>query len=191
MKSKKEATDVDVYIRTSIENLKSQDRNIQNQAFHQIQMMTDEKVDWAYEIWDDLRNDLGHPDNHRRAIAAQLLCNLAKSDSEGRILGDFSALLEVTKDKRFVTARHCLQSLWKIGAAGKQQKELLLQGLIERYKNCVDEKNCTLIRFDIIQGLRNLYDYEPDEIVKQVALDLIETEEDLKYRKKYATVWKK
>jgi hypothetical protein len=38
------------------------------------------------------------------------------------MLGDFSDLMEVTNDNRFVTARHCLQSLWKIGMAGKQQK---------------------------------------------------------------------
>jgi hypothetical protein len=153
--------------------------------------MTNEKVDWAYEIWDDLKNDLTHPDNHQRAIAAQLLCNLAKCDPEGRMFGDFPALMEVTKDKRFVTARHCIQSLWKIGMAGMQQKEMLLNGLAERFRNCAEEKNCTLICYDIIQGLRKLYDKEEDETVKQLALDLIETEEDLKYRKKYASVWKK
>jgi hypothetical protein len=53
-------------------------RNIQYQAFLEIQLMTNEEVDWAYEIWDVLKNDLTHPDNHQRAIAAQLLCNLAK-----------------------------------------------------------------------------------------------------------------
>jgi hypothetical protein len=98
--------------------------------------------------------------------------------------------MKVTKDKRFVTARHCLQSLWKIGIAGKQQKEMLLNGLAERFRNCVEEKNGTLIRFDIIQGLRKLYDTDNDETIKQKALDLIETEEDLKYRKKYAAVWR-
>jgi hypothetical protein len=67
----------------------------------------------------------------------------------------------------------------------------LLNGLTERFRNCVDEKNGTLIRFDIIQGLRKLYDKENDDTVKQIALDLIETEEDLKYRKKYAAVWRK
>jgi hypothetical protein len=173
---------LDKYTQTYIENLRSQDRNIRYQAFLDIQKMTNEKVDWAYEIWDVLKKDLSHPDNHQRAIAAQILCNLVKSDPEGRILGDFSALMEVTKDKRFVTARHCLQSLWKIGMAGKQQKETLLNGLAERFRNCVEEKNCTLIRFDIIQGLRKLYDKETDEIFKQKALDLIEKEEDLKYR---------
>jgi hypothetical protein len=47
-----------------------------------------------------------------------------------------------------------------------------------------------LIRYDIIQGLRNLYDEVKDEKIKQTALELIETEEDLKYRRKYASVWK-
>lgn len=75
--------------------------------------------------------------------------------------------------------------------AGMQQKEMLLDGFAERFRNCAEEKNCTLIRFDIIQGLRKLYDKEKDETVMQKASDLIETEEDLKYRKKYASVWKK
>ena len=36
----------------------------------------------------------------------------------------------------------------------------------------------------------NLYDEVKVEKIKQKALELIETEEDLKYRKKDATVWK-
>lgn len=188
---RKVQTNMERFLQDMIGNLNSQDRNLQNEAFQQFLSMTEEKVEWAYEVWDDLMSDLQHRDNHRRAIAAQLLCNLAKSDPDGRMLVDFPALLEVTKDKRFVTARHCLQLLWKIGTAGKQQKEMLLRGLADRYENCVDEKNSTLIRFDIIVGLRNLFDAEPDENIRELALDLIEQEEDLKYRKKYAAVWKK
>lgn len=175
----------------SVENLQSKDRKVMSEAFLYLQKVTDEKVDWAYEVWDRLKDDLKHPDNHRRAISAQLLCNLAKSDPEGRIVQVFPALLEVTKDPRFVTARHCLLSLWKIGLTGPDRKKMLLDGLAERYRNCTDEKNCTLIRFDIVQSLRKLYDHEPDEGVKQLALELIQIEDDLKYRKKYAAVWKK
>ncbi|MCQ6563757.1 hypothetical protein [Paenibacillus mendelii] len=177
--------------RTIMDNLRSQDRTVQNEAYYTILEQTDQNVDWAYEIWDELVQDLSHADNHSRSIAAQILCNLAKSDPEGRIFDDFAALMEVTKDKRFVTARHCLQSLWKIGMAGQPQKELVMKGLAERYRNCIEEKNSTLIRFDIIQGLWNLYQYEPDETIKQLAQDLIDREEDVKYRKKYAGVWKK
>jgi len=96
----------------------------------------------------------------------------------------------VTKDERFVTARHCMQALWKVGAVGKKQQKKLIAGLTGRFAECATEKNCTLIRYDISQSLRNLYDAVKDEAVRKKALDLIETEPDLKYRKKYASLWK-
>ena len=43
---------------------------------------------------------------------------------------------------------------------------------------------------DIIQGLRNLYDVIGEEKIREKALLLIESEDDLKYRKKYASLWK-
>jgi hypothetical protein len=133
---------------------------------------------------------LTHKDNHVRAISAQVLANLAKSDPENRMLMDFSALLALTKDKRFVTARHCMQWLWKVGAAGKEQQVQLVEGLDNRFKECITEKNCTLIRYDIIESLRNLFEAVPDEEIKLKALALIESEADLKYRKKYASLWR-
>jgi hypothetical protein len=171
-------------------NLFSEDREIQNSAFFYILDVTDKPVDWAYDVWDDLLAGLRHKDNHVRAIAAQVLCNLVKSDPENRILKDFNALLAVTKDERFVTARHCMQALWKVGTVGKKQQELLVDGLAGRFKECITEKNCTLIRSDILQSLRNLYDEVKDGKIKEKALELIETEADPKYRKKYASLWK-
>lgn len=181
---------MDKTIRTNVDNLWSEDRELQNKAFFYILEVTDKPVDWAYEVWDEVVENLSHKDNHNRAIAAQVLCNLAKSDPENRMLEDFSALLAVTKDERFVTARHCMQALWKVGAAGRKQQKLLVEGLEGRFGECITEKNCTLIRYDILQGLRNLYDAVKDETVKAKALELIESEEDVKYRKKYGRVWR-
>jgi hypothetical protein len=95
-----------------------------------------------------------------------------------------------TRDERFVTARHTLQALWKVGAAGEKQRQLFLDGLTARFQDCAVEKNGTLIRYDIIKGFRNLYDMVGDESIRERALALIETESDLKYRKKYSTLWK-
>ena len=105
-----------------------------------------------------LLEKLRDKDNHSRAIAAQLLCALAKSDPQGRMLKDFGKLLAVTKDERFVTARHCLQNLWKVGVAGKAQQQMVVKGLETRFHECISEKNCTLIRYDIIVNLRQIYD---------------------------------
>jgi hypothetical protein len=39
-------------------------------------------------------------------------------------------------------------------------------------------------------GLRRLYDHARDEPIRVSALALVQTEPDLKYRKKYAGVWR-
>ena len=177
-------------IRKNLDNLWSTDRLLQNMSFSYVLELTDRPVEWAYEVWDELVENLSHRDNHNRAIAAQVLCNLAKSDPHNRMLKDWPGLLAVTKDERFVTARHCMQALWKVGAAGKKQQKLLVDGLERRFGECIAEKNCTLIRYDIIQSLRNLYDAAQDEGVRAKALEWIGREEDLKYRKKYAGLWR-
>ncbi|MFC0470406.1 hypothetical protein ACFFHM_07690 [Halalkalibacter kiskunsagensis] len=182
---------MDSITQANFENLESKDKDVQYEAYNKILKATEKEVDWAYEVWDKLKEELTHSDNHKRSRAAQFLSSLAKSDHEKRILKDFPALWKVTKDEKFVTARHSLQSIWKVGLAGQKQKEVVINHLIERFTTCMDEKNYTLVRFDIIQCLRNLYDQEKDESLKQKALDLIEKEEDSKYRKKYATLWKK
>ena len=95
-------------LRASLDNLWSDDRALQNQAFLSVIKLTGHPVDWAYEVWDELLANLSHKDNHNRAIAAQVLCNLAKSDPGNRMLKDLPRLLAVTRDERFVTARHCM-----------------------------------------------------------------------------------
>ena len=182
---------MDKTVSTQIDNIRSENGDVQNKAFTYIIELTDKPVDWAYEVWDEMIDGLTHKDNHVRAISAQVLSNLAKSDPKNRILKDFGKLLAVTKDERFVTARHCLQSLWKVGVAGKKQQKVYMDGLERRFKECISEKNCTLIRYDILQSFRNVYNVVKDENIREKALELIDTEEAIKYRKKYLSLWRK
>jgi hypothetical protein len=182
---------MDETTRTHLANIYAEDREAQNAAYYALMEATDQPVDWAYEAWDGLIAALKHKDNHVRAIAGQLLSGLAKSDPEKRMLKDFPALLAVTKDERFVTARHILQSLWKVGVAGKEQQRVYVDGMAARFAECAAEKNCTLIRSDIEESLRNVYDALHDETIRETGLALIETESDAKYAKKYAAAWKR
>jgi hypothetical protein len=181
---------MDQMIYAYFEDLWSTDRPRQSRAFFAFLEATDRPVEWAYEIWDRLLAGLSHKDSHVRAIAAQVLCNLAKSDPEKRLLRDFDALLAVTRDPKFVAARHTMQALWKVGAAGEAQREKLVAALERRFHDAATEKNGTLIRFDISQSLRHIYDAVGDETVRDKALALIAAEEDPKYRQKYARLWK-
>jgi hypothetical protein len=187
----KKAGAMDKTIRTHLDNIRSKDGQVQNKSYMTLMEKTEKPVDWAYEAWDELVEGLTHKDNHVRSISSQLLANLAKSDPKGRMFKDFDKLLDVTKDEKFVTARHCLQSIWNVGLAGKNQQIMVVKGLEKRYQESAKEKNGTLIRFDIIQDLRNLYDATTSSEIKEKALELIELEKDAKYKKKYAIVWKK
>jgi hypothetical protein len=181
---------VDSTIQIHWNNLRSDDGDARYAALMALLDTTEEPVDWAYEVWDELLANLRHKDNHQRAIAAQLLCNLAKSDPEQRMRKDFDALFALTRDERFVTARHTLQAIWKVGTAGEQQRQMVVARLAARYHDCATEKNTTLIRYDIIEDLRKLYDTVQDETIREMALALIASEEDSKYRKKYASLWR-
>jgi hypothetical protein len=178
-------------ISASLAQLKSTDANHQNAAFQTLMSASKVPVDWGYEIWDDLVSMLKKGDNRQRAIAAQVLCNLAKRDPQERMLKDLPVLIATTKDERFVTARHCMQSLWKVGVAGEKQRKALVAALKRRFKECAAEKNCTLIRYDILESLRRVYDAVKEEDLRTTALALIETEPDAKYKKKYMTLWRK
>jgi hypothetical protein len=172
-------------------DLWSDDAEVQGKAFQHILALTSEPVGWADAVWDDLLKRLTDRNNRSRSIAAQVLCNLAKSDPSKRMLRDFDALFEVTRDERFVTARHCLQSLWKVGCVGSEHQEILVSALETHFSDCVTHKNCTLIRYDIIESLRKLFDAVNDADIKNRALALIKLESDPKYKKKYMTLWPK
>lgn len=166
-------------------DLWSSDRDAQYAAYTSILAATETPVEWSYEVWDDVVAHLRSSDNHDRSIAAQLLARLAQSDPDGRIREDFASLLSVTRDARFVTARHALQSLWRVGLAGEWQRALVIDGLTTRFDECAGEKNCTLIRYDIVVALRALSDATGDERAVDTATSLVELESDAKYRKKY------
>ena len=182
---------MDQRTRKNFENLHADDADKQYQAFCDLIETIDQPVDWAYEVWDDLVAKLKDKDPHERARAAQFLAGLAKSDPKNRMLKDLDAVMGVTRDEKFVTARHALQNIWKVGLAGKKQQKLVVERLAGRFEECAAEKNCHLIRYDIAVDLRQLYDAVKDESIRKKALELIETEPDLKYRKKYAGAWKK
>lgn len=180
---------MDAATRKILDELYSNNANTRYESFAAIKKLAREPVDWAYELWDDMLVKLKEKDNHWRAIAAQLLCSFAKSDPQRRMLKDIDAVIAVTKGEKFVTARHSLMSLWKVGVVDKELQHIITGKLAGRFIDCVTEKNCTLVRFDIIEVLRKMYYNVQDDGIKKNALELIETEEDLKYKKKYLGLW--
>jgi hypothetical protein len=108
---------------------------------------------------------------------------------DGRILSALDALVHVTRDERFVTARHCPRSLWKVGLAGPRAPGAAhragrpLPRLRHREERHPD-------RNDIILGLKKLHDAVADPEAEATAREFIALEPDERYRPTYAGRWK-
>jgi hypothetical protein len=160
-------------------------------AMVELLALTESPVDWAYDVWDALVADLESPDNHERAFAAQLLARLALSDPRQRIKKSFRALEKVMTDARFVTARHTIQSIWRVGLAGAPQERLVLNALEARFIECAGEKNASLIRSDLLVSLAALANSTQNARIDARVAALLEGEADEKLQKKLQAVWSK
>ena len=181
---------MDRNLRLAVRNLDLSDEKLRYQALRELLEASEVKVDWAYGVWNDFAARLKHESSYQRTIGARLLCNLAGSDPEHRLRALLPVLLRLTRDEKFVTARQVLQNIWKPAAADAELRKKIVDHLAKQYRSCLGGKHYNLIRQDILQSLRWLYDRVPDEKLRAKAMSLIVTESEPKYRKKYDAIWK-
>jgi hypothetical protein len=174
----------------SFNNLGSTDDKIRFDALQHILKITEGKVNWVYEVWDDLVNRLDDENSYQRSISIMVLCNLAKSDTQDRLASSLDRLLAHTRDDKFITSRQCIQNIWKVALLGDQTRERVISHLETRFEECSLEKHYNLIRQDILQSMRLLYDSEKDAGLLLKAKDLVLKEKEEKYRKKYELILK-
>ncbi len=172
-----------------LDDIEGPDPARRTRACNELMDMAEGLLD-ATGLWDRIAAYMDSKDNHVRSIGGQLLCGLARSDSEGRFLDYFDGIKRLTKDPMFVTARHVLQATYRIGLAGPKYRKLVLDFYEERYDDCAAERNATLIRFDILVCMKKLYDARRDPALAERAQKRIVAESSDAYRAKYRKVWK-
>jgi hypothetical protein len=167
-------------IQKSLADLRSKDDRIRFGALQTALKATDKSVDWVYDVWDDLIKLLADENSYQRSIAAMLLCNLAKSDSAGRLDKSLTQLLQLTTDEKFVTSRQTIQNIWKVAVASNALTRKVVAHLKAQYESCKNDKHYNLLRMDILQSLRNVYDYNRNDSLRNDAMKLIEKETEPK-----------
>ena len=178
------------HIEKHINDLSSTDDKTRLNALQTLLKLTEVPVDWIYEVWDLLLEKLENENSYQRSIGIMLLCNLAKSDHEGRLKSSLDRLLAHTRDEKFITSRQCIQNIWKVAAANKANREKVLQHLEKRFVECEQEKHYNLLRQDIILSFVMLNRHAEDHELLARARALISQERDVKYRKQYEALLK-
>ena len=181
---------MDTTVREQFDLLSSTDDTLRMVALQTILKLTDQKVDWIYEVWDELLNKIKSENSFQRSIGIMVVCNLAKSDTQDRLSDCLDLLLAHTRDEKFITSRQCIQSIWKVAATGGQALDKILDHLEKRYRECTNEKHYNLIRADIIHSIRSIYDAEKDETLLTLARTLMTEEKEARYQRKYEAILK-
>ena len=117
-----------------------------------------------------------------------MICNLAKSDTQNRLSYCLDLLLAHSRDEKFITSRQRIQNIWKVAAARAQTRGKILNHLEERFRECTNEKHYNLIRADVIQSIRSIYDATQDPALLNRAQILIMEEKEKKYLKKLMAI---
>jgi len=180
---------MDRIIKELFGSLRSSDNAVRMNALQKVLALTESRVDWIYEVWEDLFQKLNHKNSFQRSIAIMVLCNLAKSDGENRLNSSLNLLLEHTRDEKFITSRQCIQNIWKIALTNDQARETILDHFEQRFRECATEKHYNLIRQDILQSMVSIWRQDKDDTILSRARELLAEEKDMKYRKKYEYIF--
>lgn len=177
-------------IKTLFEQLHSSSDEVRYPAFQQAYALTEQKVDWVYEVWGQLLEMLASDNSYQRSIALRLLCNLSRSDSEKRLTALLPQILAHTKDEKFITSRQTLQEVWKIAWFLPETSAAVEAHLKQRFLECGEEKHANLLRQDALQSLVTLAELKHDEGLMKDAQALIESDPEEKNRKAYRALMK-
>jgi hypothetical protein len=106
------------------------------------------------------------------------------------VLDDLDHLVSATYDERFVTARHVLSEMWRVGLTEASARGALVDKLAERSANATSERNAALVRYDIVCCLRGLFAETADSKVQQSAAALIAGEIEPSTAAKMRRAWR-
>jgi hypothetical protein len=169
-------------------DLASSDDGTRMSALKTVLALTEQPVEWVYEVWDDLLQRLQHENSYQRTIAVKVLCRLAKSDHENRLAASLDHLLAHTRDEKFITSRQCIQALWEVAVANLSLRERVVAHLEQRFADTAGDAHPNLIRQDVVQSLKRIHDESKDEQILHRARALLDLDKEAKNRKGYQRI---
>lgn len=165
-------------------DLESKNDKIRFPAFKKIHEATDEKVKWIYDKWFVLVEKTNSENSFQRSIGLTLLANLAKSDTENKFEKIIDNYLEHFEDEKFITARLCIQNVWKIAVVNKKHLKKIIGKLESSYSENIHFKtHANLIKRDIIGSLAKISFLLKNKNAAESIESFIESESDLKFQK--------
>lgn len=162
-------------------DLESKEDSTRYEALKEVIKLTEVEAPWVYDKWFELTEKLYADNSYQRSIGIMVLANLSKSDHENRIAALLDRFVELFDDEKFITSRQCIMNSWKLALYSEFNRKKILEGLEKTYyENIHLKKHGNLIKQDVISSLTQISATIKDEAILQKAIDLIESEIDIK-----------
>lgn len=150
-------------------------------AVNRLMELTEEKVDWIYDYLDVVLDKFGSDNSYQRCIAAKITANLAKSDTEKRLIGIIGKFAAQMDDEKFITARLTIQAAPKFGTASEEYAKAICAAILSTLKdNRHLSTHGNLIRLDAVTSLSEILKKYPGAADKNEAQRLISEQCDAK-----------
>lgn len=165
---------MDKKIKSLIDELSSKNNKIRKNALDMLLEITNEKVDWIYNVWDIMIEKLDSTNSYQRSIGIFILSNLAKSDYDKKFLDIIDRYLELMEDEKFITSRQTILSSWKVAVALEPLRSKIVDYLIKMFSdNKHLSSHANLIRKDIAESLINIHkEYKDSVDLNQIKLKM-------------------
>lgn len=165
-------------------DISSKDDVIRYSALQTLLKLTENKVEWVYDQWYELSDNLESDNSYQRSIGFMLLANLSKSDFDNRMGEIVKKLIQLFDDEKFLTSRQCIQNVWKIAICNTSYKHLVINELRKTYyENVHINRHGNLIKQDVIFSLNKIYQSDNDNNIWLIINELIDAESDAKFVK--------
>lgn len=165
---------MDKKIKSLIDELSSKNNKIRKNALDMLLEITNEKVDWIYNVWDIMIEKLDSTNSYQRSIGIFILSNLAKSDYDKKFLDIIDRYLELMEDEKFITSRQTILSSWKVAVALEPLRSKIVDYLIKMFSDNEHlSSHANLIRKDIAESLINIHkEYKDSVDLNQIKLKM-------------------
>lgn len=170
-----------IKLEVMFQTLESKDNNARYEAFKKLFELTEQKVDWIYDYWQTLVDMLSSRNSFHRSIGLLLIANLTRSDSEDKFSDIADRYLTFLEDEKFITARLCLQNVWRIAVNKEAYRVIISDALKSAYsRNIHLKRNQNLIKQDVIFSLAKIAGFYKDEILSNEIEIIVKNETDKK-----------
>jgi hypothetical protein len=148
-----------------MEWLKEKDDTIRFATFSILRLVS-VRSDLVYHYWDTFAGMIDDANSYQRNLGLVLISENIRWDSGDKFGKICSNYLKHCEDKKYITARQCIQGLRKIIGHTQKYRQEIIDALLKIDLETKKDPQMGLLLMDIVEVLEELYEEKPEQLIE-------------------------